>query len=404
MPDGSKLDPEVRELLELLENSPIPNIHELPPAEARETFDGLSLLPPEEREPVGGVEDRTIPGPAGELPVRVYTPADREERSSSSNRKPSASGDRETPEASQAAGAAGPSEERSSSGSRDAPRPGDGDREASEDASSSRSAERSGDGEGEELDGPLPTLVYFHGGGWVLGTLETHDATCRALANDGGCVVVSVDYRLAPEHPFPAAVEDARAATEWVADNPEAVGGDGRVAVGGDSAGGTLAAVVSLLARDFGGSGERSETEAGRDRDPELDYQLLIYPATSAAGDWDSYAENGEGYYLERADMEYFFDHYFRSQLESYNRYAFPMEAKSFEALPPATVLTCGFDPLRDEGRAYADRLGEAGVPVERRHYEGLIHGTASMLGDPGVSAAREMLADLGDDLRSAFD
>jgi acetyl esterase len=238
-------------------------------------------------------------------------------------------------------------------------------------------------------DGPFPALVYLHGGEWTLGTLETYDSTCRALANDGECVVVSVDYRLAPEHPFPAAVHDAVAAAKWVAANSVEVGGDGRIAVAGDSAGGTLAAVVSLAARDFDG--------------PKIDYQLLIYPATSAERDWPSYEENGTGYYLETADVEYYRRQYFADSLHAYNRYAFPMEARDLSGLPPATVVTCEFDPLRDEGDAYAERLASAGVPVVHRRYEGLIHGVASMLGEPGVPKGRAVLADLGADVREAF-
>ncbi|MFC4358962.1 alpha/beta hydrolase [Halobium salinum] len=235
-----------------------------------------------------------------------------------------------------------------------------------------------------------PVVVFFHGGGFVIGDLETRDATCRALANDADCVVVSVAYRLAPEHPFPAAVADAYAATEWVADNPDAVGGDGRLAVSGDSAGGTLAAVVTLLARDRDGPG--------------IDYQSLIYPGTSGSEDWDSYDENETGYLLERSTVRYFYGHYFRHALERANPYAFPMAACSYEDLPPTTVLTCGFDPLRDEGLAYADVLESAGVDVSRLHYDDMIHGAITMLGEPGVTQARRMVEDLAADLRAGFE
>ena len=240
-----------------------------------------------------------------------------------------------------------------------------------------------------EGTGPFPTLVYLHGGGWVIGSLDTADGICRVLADEADCVVVSVDYRLAPEHPFPAGLEDAVAATEWVDANPGTVGGDGRVAVGGDSAGGNLAAAVSLHARETGG--------------PEIAQQTLIYPVVSPADDWPSYRENGEGYYLERGDIDYFREHYWRSDLELANPYACPLAACSHADLPPATVVTCGFDPLRDEGVAYAEALANDGVPVEHRHYPSLIHGVAGMLGDPGVSAAREVLADVAEELRASL-
>lgn len=241
-----------------------------------------------------------------------------------------------------------------------------------------------------EGEGPFPVLVYFHGGGWVIGSLDTVDGICRVLADEADCVVVSADYRLAPEQPFPAGVEDAIAATEWVADHPEAVDGDGRLAVGGDSAGGNLAAAVALHARETGG--------------PAIDHQTLLYPVVDPSRDWPSYEENGEGYYLERADIDYFRRHYWRSDLELANPYACPLEACGHADLPPATVVTCGFDPLRDEGVAYAEALTDAGVPVDHLHYPSLIHGVAGMLGELGVSAAREVLADTAAALREGFE
>ncbi|WP_435063800.1 alpha/beta hydrolase [Halobaculum sp. EA56] len=244
--------------------------------------------------------------------------------------------------------------------------------------------------------GPFPTLVYFHGGGWVIGSLDTADGICRVLADEADCVVVSVDYRLAPEHPFPAGLEDAVAATEWAASDPGELDVDGRVAVGGDSAGGNLAAAVALHARD-GGAG------AGDGGGPDLAHQTLIYPVVDPGTDWPSYEENGEGYYLERGDIDYFGDHYWRSDLERANPYACPLTACSHADLPPATVVTCGFDPLRDEGVAYAEALADDGVPVDHLHYPSLIHGVAGMLGDPGVSAAREVLADAAAALRDGF-
>ena len=251
-----------------------------------------------------------------------------------------------------------------------------------------------------EGTGPFPTLVYFHGGGWVVGSLDTVDGICRVLADEADCVVVSVDYRRAPEQPFPAALEDAVAATEWAADAAGSDGdsdrdavdlsADGRLAVGGDSAGGNLAAAVSLWARDADG--------------PDVDQQTLIYPVIAPGGDWPSYESNGEGYYLERADVDWFREHYWRGDLELANPYACPIEACSHADLPPATVVTCGFDPLRDEGIAYAEALADAGVAVEHLHYPSLIHGVAGMLGDPGLDAARDVLADTAAALRAGLD
>ena len=236
---------------------------------------------------------------------------------------------------------------------------------------------------------PYPVLAFFHGGGFVYAGLETHDAVCRALANAAECVVVATDYRLAPEHPFPAPVEDCYAVTEWLADDPDAVDGDGRLGVGGDSAGGTLAAAVTLLARER--------------RAPELDAQLLVYPATSASTHWQSYAENGHDYNLTLTDMKWFSEQYLPSPLCKANPYASPLRAPSHAGLPPATVLTCGFDPLRDEGRAYADALAEDGVPTAYHEYEDLVHGTFTMLVEPGVDRSRDMLEDAAAGLRSAW-
>ena len=242
-----------------------------------------------------------------------------------------------------------------------------------------------------EGEGPFPVLVYYHGGGWVVGSLDGVDSLCRALTEAADCMVVSVDYRLAPEHPFPAPVEDAHAAFRWVADTVDAVGGDpDRVAVGGDSAGGNLAAAVSLLARDRGG--------------PTPDYQLLVYPATDPDLATDSYAENAEGYFLTRDDMAWFWDHYLASDVDAANPYAAPLLARDLSGLPPATVVTAGFDVLRDEGVAYAERLADAGVDVDHRHYERMIHGFATKLVDPEFPQAREVVDAAGDALRGAFE
>lgn len=213
---------------------------------------------------------------------------------------------------------------------------------------------------------PLPVLVFFHGGGWVFGSRDTHDGICRHLAAKTPCLVVSVEYRLAPEHKFPAAVEDAIAATKWAAANAASLGGDPkRLAVGGDSAGGNLAAVVALHARDHGG--------------PQIRFQLLIYPSvdfTAAGGSIDRFAE---GYFLTKAGIEKCKAWYLNGPQDFRDWRASPIFAKSFAGLPPAFLFTAGFDPLLDEGKAYADKLKAAGVPVEYKCYEGMIHGFLRM-------------------------
>ena len=239
-----------------------------------------------------------------------------------------------------------------------------------------------------EQGGPFPVLVYFHGGGWVMGDLESHDGVCRALTNAAHCIVASVDYRLAPEHKFPAAAEDAYAATQWVAENAASFGGDPkRIAVGGDSAGGNLAAVVALMARDRGG--------------PPLTYQLLIYPATDTSCDTVSCRENGEGYLLTVDMMRWFQSHYLRSDADRDNPYAAPLRASDLRGLPPALVITAEFDPLRDEGEAYAARLRAAGVPAEVKRYDGMIHGFFGM--GAVLDQARVAMDDLAARLQSAF-
>ncbi|WP_163508265.1 alpha/beta hydrolase [Fodinicola acaciae] len=235
---------------------------------------------------------------------------------------------------------------------------------------------------------PLPVLVFFHGGGWVIGNLDTHDAVCRQLANRAGCVVAAVDYRLAPENPFPAAVEDAYAATAWIARNASAHGGDGtRLAVGGDSAGGNLTAVVSQLARDRGG--------------PALAFQLLIYPAVNATDDSPSMTENADGYFLTRALMDWFFAHYVTNPDDARNPLVSPALTADLSGLPPALVITAEYDPLRDQGVAYAKQLADAGVPVEHVNYDGMIHAFYQM---PGLlGAARDAIAKSAAALRAAF-
>jgi acetyl esterase len=306
------LDPQVRAVLDQLAALNQPPRWTVTPAEARRQYEArVAMQPP--GEPVANVEDRTIPGPSGKIPVRVYTPA----------------------------GA-----------------------------------------------GPLPALVYFHGGGWVIGNIHSHDNTCRALANASGCVVVSADYRLAPEHTYPAAAEDCYAATRYVSEHPEEFGAaPGRVAVGGDSAGGNLAAVVPLMARDRGG--------------PSLAFQLLVYPVTDHDYVTASYRENAEGYGMTARDMVWFWDHYLPNAESGKEPYASPLRAADLRGLPPALVITAEYDVLRDEGEAYAERLKQAEVPVTCTRYDGVHHG---FFGLPHlIDKSRQAINQAGEALRHAF-
>jgi acetyl esterase len=306
------LDPQAKFLLEQMEAAGAPPMSSLPPEEARMTTDFSQLAgTPEE---VAKIENRTFPGPAGEIPVRIYTP---------------------------------------------------------------------------EGEGPFPALVYYHGGGWVIGDLETVDVPSRMLANRANCVVVSVDYRLAPEHKFPAAADDSYAAAKWVVENAASIAVDAdRVAIGGDSAGGNLAAVVALMARD---KGEIS-----------LAYQMLIYPVTNHSYATESYTENADGYLLTKDSMVWFWDHYLRNEEDGKNPYASPLQAEDLSGLPPALVLTGEFDPLRDEGEAYAQRLKEAGVEVEAARYDGMIHGFFWM---PGVlEQGRKSIEQAANALKQVFE
>ena len=213
--------------------------------------------------------------------------------------------------------------------------------------------------------GQLPVLVYFHGGGWVIGDLDTHDTLCRQLANGAGIAVVSVDYRMGPEHRFPAAVDDCIAATRWVRREAAALGLDARrIAVGGDSAGGNLAAVVALAARDAGDAGESG-----------LAYQLLIYPATDMRRSAPSHTRNGQGYLLTRDTIGWFHDHYITDAAHDADWRASPALHPNLGGLPPALVLTAGYDPLRDEGIAYAQALTLAGNQATHISFERQIHG-----------------------------
>lgn len=235
--------------------------------------------------------------------------------------------------------------------------------------------------------GPLPVVIYYHGGGWVICNLDTHDAVCRRLANLADCLVVSVDYRLAPEHRFPAAVDDAYAALTWASRHAADIGGDAsRVAVVGDSAGGNLAAAVTLMARDRGG--------------PHLVSQVLIYPVTDRDFERPSMIDVGEGYLLTTAAMRWFWAKYLGSD-DDPGPYAAPLRANDFANLPPAVVITAEYDPLRDEGEEYAARLSAAGVPVTCTRYDGMMHGFFQQ--PDMLDGARTAQAQVADALRRAF-
>jgi acetyl esterase len=236
--------------------------------------------------------------------------------------------------------------------------------------------------------GTRPVVVFFHGGGWVLCDLDSHDALCRELADRTGAVVVSVDYRLAPEHPFPAAAEDAFAATVWVAGHSGELDVDpARVAVAGDSAGGNIAASVALMARDRGG--------------PELALQLLVYPVLAPDFDSGSYRENAAGPVISRDDMRWFWDQYVADEAARSNPYASPLLAPDVRGVAPAHVVTAQHDPLRDEGEMFADRLRGAGVAATNTRYGGMFHGFLSY--GAVLPAARQAMREVSDALIGAL-
>ncbi len=235
---------------------------------------------------------------------------------------------------------------------------------------------------------PLPVCVWFHGGGWVVGSIATNDPTCRALADASGAIVASVDYRLAPEHRFPIPLDDCYAATEWAVANAASFGGDpSRLAVAGSSAGGNLAAAVALRARDEGKL--------------RLAHQSLICPVVDNDFTRPSYIANGEGYGLNYDTMVYFWQCYVRDEADASNPYVAPMTAADLSGLASAFVLTCEYDPLRDEGEAYAERLREAGVPTKLSRYDGQIHA----LFNAGVPFTRtwDAISEAAGELRKAF-
>jgi acetyl esterase len=307
------LDPQAKAFLDQLVAMGGPPLHALPVPEARALMGALAGMSGTPDVALAGVANRTIPGPAGEIPVRIYTP---------------------------------------------------------------------------EGSGPFPILVYFHGGGWVLGGLDTHDGACRQLAHGARCLVVSVDYRLAPEHKYPAAADDCYAALVWASQHGAELGGDpARLAIGGDSAGGNLTCVVALMARDKGG--------------PRLAFQLPIYPVTDHAFDTASYRDNATGYLLERDAMEWFWNHYLGKPGDGAEAYASPLRAKDLRGLPPALVITAEFDPLRDEGEAYAKRLREAGVDAKLHRFDGMIHGFFGM--SAIMDKAKAAMAESCEALAQAF-
>jgi acetyl esterase len=305
------LHPEYDAMLKQLAETPGPALSDMPVPDARAVYRMMRPAAPDLA--VGKVEDRSIPGPAGAIPVRVYTPTGR---------------------------------------------------------------------------GPFPIFVNFHGGGWVIGDLDTHDVVCRTLANGARCAVFSVEYRKAPEAPFPAAVEDCFAALSFVFDHSKSFKINSKqIAVGGDSAGGNLATVMALMARDAGG--------------PAISFQVLIYPGTDQRMAHPSIERNGEGYLLTKRSMLYFRGHYLPDPKDWLDWRASPALAKSLKGLPPAYVLTAGFDPLLDEGREYAERMRKEGVPVEYKNYPDMVHGFITM--GRVLDTANSALADCAAALKRAW-
>lgn len=232
-----------------------------------------------------------------------------------------------------------------------------------------------------EVPNNLPILVYFHGGGWVVGDLDTHDYVCRQIAEAANVLVISVDYRRAPEYAFPIPLEDAYAAFEWIVKNAVSLGGNPqRVAIGGDSAGGNLSAALALKARNESG--------------PEIQYQVLIYPVMDLSKlTTTSYKNFKDGFFLTKKSMEEYIQQYTPSEADRFSEYASPLLAKDLSNLPPAIIITAGFDPLRDEGEAYGKKLEQASVPVTVSRYKGSVHGFFGMaaLGDAGTKAVDEV-------------
>jgi acetyl esterase len=234
----------------------------------------------------------------------------------------------------------------------------------------------------------LPVVVHIHGGGWTIGNVEQYDPIARQIANATNAIVVSVDYRLAPEYPYPAGLDDCWTALLWTAKNASTFGGDpARLAIIGDSAGGNHAAVCALLARDAGA--------------PDVALQVLVYPVTDCMFDTKSYSQNGEGYLLDTKQMHWFFDCYTRGGCDPSDWHISPLRAPDVARVAPAFVITCEFDPLRDEGEAYAGRLEKAGVPVSSYRYDGMIHGFFGL--SAAFDASRDAMHRVGTEVRRAF-
>ena len=238
-------------------------------------------------------------------------------------------------------------------------------------------------------DTAMPMLIYYHGGGYVIGSRDSHDVPCRNLALEADCIVVSVDYRMAPEHPFPEPVEDCWAAASWIVDNVASLGGrTDKIAIGGDSAGGNLATVICLMARDRGG--------------PEFVHQLLIYPGTDMTRSFASHVELAEGYRLTKPLLDYFMGHYFSGENRDLeHKLCSPLFVEDLSGLPDALIVSAGYDPLRDENIAYYEKLRDAGVKIRHSHYPGMIHGFISMAAY--LDAASACFRECGADLKLAF-
>jgi len=309
-------NPDVQEFLQLYNSMDTPEMHELPPEQARQVQEEFATAP------VGidlpSIEDRSIDGPNGEIPIRIYEPR-------------------------------------------------------------------------AEPDGDDPLLLFFHGGGFVIGSIDTHDGPCRTLAKETGYPIVSVDYRLAPEHPFPAGLQDCYAALEWAAEDAgELNATPERLVVAGDSAGANLATAVAMLAQERDG--------------PDIDYQVLIYPVAGNARETEAFEQNGDGYFLTAELMEWFHNHYVETDIDEGNVYVQPRLARDLSGLPPATVITAGYDPLRDDGAAYAQQLAEDGVDVTHHNFEGMIHGFFNMIAPPAdLSGAQQAYDAIVADLDGAL-
>ncbi|HQT11737.1 alpha/beta hydrolase [Reyranella sp.] len=311
---STAVHPQIEVALAALAEANLPPVESLTPAQARATFNAMSRARGGTPASIARAEDGIVPGPDGDVPVRIYWPI---------------------------------------------------------------------------ATGPRPALIYCHGGGHVFGDLDTHDVIARNLCGGAEVVVVAVDYRLAPEHKFPAAAEDAWAAYNWVRDTGASLGVDiSRLAVGGDSAGGNLAAVVAIMARDAGHTN--------------IKLQVLIYPVTDYSLSSDSYNQFGEGYgVLTSGAMKWFSQHYLRSAEDADDWRASPIKAKSLANLPPAFVVAAQCDVLCDEGADYAEALGAAGTKVERKEYAGMIHGFFGMT--PAIDDAVRAQSDVSNTLRSAL-